>query len=31
MMPCPDFLQGANKLLWAASGGRRISRGMAPW
>ncbi len=31
MAPCPDFLQAANKLLWAASGGRRINRYMAPW
>ncbi|GAA0569648.1 hypothetical protein GCM10009416_05140 [Craurococcus roseus] len=31
MMPHPDFLRAANKLLWAASGGRRINRCMAPW
>ena len=31
MMPCPDFFEVANKLLWTASGGRRISRYMAPW
>ncbi len=30
VMPCPDFLRVANKLLWTASGGRRISRYMAP-
>ena len=30
MMPCPDFLHVANKLLWTASGGRRINRYMAP-
>ena len=29
-MPCPDFLHVANKLLWTAGGGRRISRYMAP-
>ena len=31
MMPHPDFLRAANKLLWAAGGGRRINRCMAPW
>ena len=30
MMPHPDFLRACNKLLWAAGGGRRISRYMAP-
>jgi transposase len=30
MLPCPDFFHAANKLLWTASGGRRINRHLAP-
>ncbi|GAA0585368.1 hypothetical protein GCM10009416_24660 [Craurococcus roseus] len=30
MLPCPDFFRAADKLLWAASGGRRINRHLAP-
>jgi transposase len=31
MLPSADFLHAANKLLWAAGGGRRINWYMAPW
>ena len=30
MLPCPGFFHAANKLLWTASGGRRINRHLAP-
>ncbi len=30
MMPSPEFLHACNKLLWAAGGGRRVSRYIAP-
>ena len=30
MLPGPDFFRAADKLLWAASGGRRINRHLAP-
>ena len=30
LMPCPDYLRVANNLLRNATGGRRISRLMAP-